>query len=106
MLDRRNRSNRKTRRGVAAAELAFMLVFLPILMLITVDFARFAYAYVTITNCARNGAIWASSNSTAQAQSPYTTLTQAVEADASDFSTKPAVASGWPKYSTTYNGTY
>jgi len=105
MLDRRNRSNRKTRRGVAAAELALMLTFLPLLMLITVDFARFAYAYVTITNCARNGAIWASSNSTAQAQS-YSTLTLAVEADASDFSTKPAVASGWPKYSTTYNGTY
>src|SRR5947209_13304932 len=87
-----------------------MLLFLPFLALITVDFARFAYGYVTVTNCARNGAIYASSNSTARAQSPYynanvNTATQtAALADASTLSPSPTVDS--PKYSSTYDGTY
>ena len=65
MLDCPNRSNRKTRRGVAATELAMMLLFLPFLALITVDFARIIYYSITITNCASIGAIYGSSSPTA-----------------------------------------
>jgi Flp pilus assembly protein TadG len=95
---------RSRRRGAAAAELALAAPVLAFLLVATVDFGRFAYSYVTVTNCARNGAIYASSNSAAQAQSPYASVTLAAQADASNLSPLPTVAS--PQYSTTYNGTY
>src|SRR4051794_10442402 len=112
MLDRPNRSTRKTRRGAAAVELALMLLFLPFLALIIVDFARFAYGYITVSNCARNGAIWASSTTTVQEQHPQydagNTVTQNLQAigqiDASTLSSYPTLDT--PTYSDTYNGTY
>src|SRR5262249_11371117 len=82
---------RRTRPAAAAAELAFLL---PVLVLLTVacaDFARLFYFYVTVTNCARNGAIWAS-DPVAKTTSPYTTLDQAVGADSSGLSLQPATS--------------
>ena len=77
-------SRRGPRRGAAAAELAVMLPVLTLLLVIAVDIARLFHAYVTITNCARNGAIWASSPTTAQAQHPQysssNTVTQNLQA--------------------------
>jgi Flp pilus assembly protein TadG len=104
MLNCRKRNNRKARRGIAATELAMLLVPLTFVLVAVVDFGRLFYSYVTITNCARNGAIYASSSSTAQAQSPYGSVTAAAQADASNLSPLPTVDS--PVYSTTYNGTY
>jgi Flp pilus assembly protein TadG len=99
-----NRRSRKARRGMAATELAMLLLPLTFLLVATLDFGRLFYSYVTITNCARNGAIYASSSSTVQAQSPYGSVTAAAQADASNLSPLPTVDS--PTYSTTYNGTY
>lgn len=104
MLNCRNRSTSKARRGIAATELALLAPLLIFLLLATIDFGRLFYSYVIVTNCARNGAIYASSNSTAQAQSPYANVTAAAQADAGNLSPLPTVDS--PQYSTTYNGTY
>ena len=77
------------RRGAAAAELALVAPFLAFILLIAIDFCRLFFAYTTITNCARNGALWASdplSNNTPgiPSQSPYATLQAAVLADANN----------------------
>lgn len=46
----------KARRGVSATELAIILPALAFLGLVCVDFGRFAYHYVAVTNAARAGA--------------------------------------------------
>jgi Flp pilus assembly protein TadG len=81
---------RPRRRGAAAVELALLLPLLTFLLLMTIDYARLFYHYTTITNCARNGAIWAS-DPTGNADSPYTTLYAAVNADGSGLN--PAISS-------------
>jgi Flp pilus assembly protein TadG len=48
------------RRGVAAVELAVLLPFLCFLFVVAVDYARIFYMAVTVQNCARNGAYYAS----------------------------------------------
>jgi Flp pilus assembly protein TadG len=74
------------RRGAAAAEFAIVLPFLAFILLITVDFCRLYFTYNTITNCARNGALWASdplaNGTVTPSQSPYATVQAAAMADA------------------------
>jgi hypothetical protein len=48
------------RRGVLTAELAILLPTLGLLTVIIVDFSRAFFFYLTITNCALNGADYAS----------------------------------------------
>lgn len=55
------------RPAVAAVELAVLLPLLLLLFVLAVDFARIFYFSLTITNCARNGAVYAS-------QSPVTAV--------------------------------
>jgi Flp pilus assembly protein TadG len=55
--------------------------FLILILLIAIDFCRVFFAYTTITNAARNGALWAS-DPLAATQSPYATLLLAASADA------------------------
>src|SRR5579864_7443228 len=69
-----------SRRGVAAAELAILLPFLGLVLVLGVDFARIYYYYVAVTNCARNGALYAA-DPLAPTQSPYASLTAAAQAD-------------------------
>ncbi len=92
---------RRRRSGVAAVELAVLLPFLGFLAVITTDFARIFYYAVTVTNCARNGAVYAS-DSVQAAQSPYTSVQQAALADASNISPAPNVTA---TYTTSGNGT-
>ena len=76
----------------AAVELAVLLHFLAFIFIIAVDWARIFYYSQTVTNCARNGAIYCS-DPLAQAGSPYASVTQAALADASDMSPAPTVTS-------------
>jgi len=75
---------------VAAVELALLLPFLIFLFVIAVDWARVFYYSVTVTNCARNGAMWLSLTGT-QGNSTYTNVTQAALADAPNVSPAPTV---------------
>jgi Flp pilus assembly protein TadG len=73
----------KRRRAAAAVELALLLPVLTFLLIISVDFARLYYHYVTITNCARNGALWLC-DPIAQTTSKYATVDAAARADATN----------------------
>jgi Flp pilus assembly protein TadG len=75
-----------------AVELALVTPLLGLLLLIVVDFARLYYHYTIVTNCARNGALYAS-DPTAAHDSPYKTLSDATLADAPDLSPQPTVSS-------------
>jgi Flp pilus assembly protein TadG len=52
------------RLGVAATELAVLLPLLCFLFVIAVDYGRIFYYTVTVTNCARNGALYGSQDPT------------------------------------------
>jgi len=52
------------RSGLAAVELALLLPLLSFLFVIVVDYARIFYFSLTVTNCARNGAVYGSQNPT------------------------------------------
>ena len=83
---------RRERRGVAAVELAVLLPFLAFLFVIAVDWSRIFYFSVIVTNCARNGALYAS-DPTTQPSSRYADVTAATLADASNLSPAPSVSS-------------
>jgi Flp pilus assembly protein TadG len=74
---------RGCRRGGSAAELALLAPVLVFILLFAIDFCRVFFAYTTITNAARNGALWAS-DPLAATQSPYATLLAAASVDASN----------------------
>ena len=94
MMRTNNRSQprRGVRRGVASAELAVVLSTLMFICLATCDFARCNYAYVTVANCARNGALYQCDPAFA-ASTPYTSLQNAVAADAGNLSPAPTATS-------------
>ena len=56
------RDTTAVRPGVATVELAVVLPLLCFLFVIAVDFARVFYFDLTVANCARSGAIYASHN--------------------------------------------
>jgi Flp pilus assembly protein TadG len=59
----------RRRRGAAAVELAITLPVLMLIVLGAIDFGRFAYYYIAVTNVARAGGAYGIMN-------PYTTATQ------------------------------
>jgi hypothetical protein len=78
-------------------ELALLLPFLVFLFVIALDFARGFYFALTLNNCARNGALWACDPVNADGGtppvSPYSSISQAALADASNLSPAPNVSS-------------
>ena len=100
------------RRGVAAVELALLAPFLVFLFVVAIDYGRVFFASVTITNCARAGAVYAS-DPFAQRESPYTSIEQAALAEAPTFTPTPTVttangtdADGNPYTAVTVTGTF
>jgi Flp pilus assembly protein TadG len=79
------------RRGAAAVELAAVLSLLCFLTVATCDYGRISRDALIVTNCARNGALYAS-DSTYAAQSGYTSIQAAALADA-NLSSTPTVSS-------------
>jgi Flp pilus assembly protein TadG len=71
----------KNRRGVAVAEFAIILPIVVFLFLIAVDYCRLFYYSQIVTNCARNGAIYASDTFSAW-HAIYPDLTTAAKDDA------------------------
>ncbi len=81
---------KRCRKGVAAVELAVLLPLLVFLFLITIDFARVYYFSLTLTNCARAGALYASDPAVAP-ESPFASVQEAALADATNLSPAPTI---------------
>jgi Flp pilus assembly protein TadG len=75
-----------------AAEAALVLPPCLLLLVITVDFSRLFYYHVTITNCARNGALYLS-DPAGISYSRYQNVQEAALADAGNLSPQPTVSS-------------
>jgi hypothetical protein len=75
---------------------------LAILLLATVDYARFAVGCCKLAVCAENGALYACDPST-QSQSPYANVTAAAQADGAGMSPLPTID---VKYDASYNGSF
>ena len=98
---------RTVRKGAQAVEFAVLLPFLAFMFVIAVDWARIFYYSITVTNCARNGALYMSQQQSAKTtSSPYTDsgyvnlyvnsanpVTAAALADASNLTPTPTVTS-------------
>jgi Flp pilus assembly protein TadG len=111
--------NRNARRGASAAELAIVLPLLLFILVIAADFARLYYYSITITSCARQGAInyYDPNNPYFSTLSPYNTpgpvYQQAALADGTNLSPTPVVsttsgtdAGGNPYVEVTVSGTF
>jgi len=79
-------------RGVAVVELAVLLPLLILLFVLAIDFARVFYFSLSLTNCARAGALYASDPTTAD-ESPFASVEAAALSDASNFSPQPTITS-------------
>jgi Flp pilus assembly protein TadG len=79
------------RTGAAVVELAVLLPLLVFLFLIATDFARVFYSSLTLTNCARAGAIYAS-DPAGMAESPFASTQAAALADATNLSPQPTIS--------------
>jgi Flp pilus assembly protein TadG len=82
---------RPRRTAAATVELAFLLPLLVFLFAIGLDFARVYSPYVTITNCANSGALYASQDAAHSVDTAG--ITAAAQADAGDLSPQPSVSS-------------
>lgn len=80
----------RSRRGIAATELALLLPFLACIFVFAVDWGRVFYYGIVVDNCARNGALYFS-DPYAGAGSPYTSVTAAALADAGNVAPAPTV---------------
>ena len=84
--------SRGGRRGAASVELAVLLPFLLYLAVITVDWARLMYFTISINDCARSGAIWASDEEL-RMRSRYTNVSDAALAEAPQIAPAATVTS-------------
>jgi Flp pilus assembly protein TadG len=91
MQIRRLSARRNSRRGAATVELTLVLPFLAFLFVIAFDFSRIFYFAVTISSCARNGALYAA-NPTLSDKLPYASVQEAALADAVGLKTQPSVS--------------
>jgi len=78
------------RQGAVVVELAVLLPLLVFLFLIATDFARVFYFSLTLTNCARAGALYAS-DPAVMAESPFASAQAAALADATNLSPQPTI---------------
>jgi Flp pilus assembly protein TadG len=62
VLGTARRGSRRRRRGSATLEFALLLPILLSVALLCVDYGRFAFCYIAVTNAARAGAAYASRN--------------------------------------------
>jgi Flp pilus assembly protein TadG len=91
----RSRIGRHRRRGASAVELAVILPLFVTLALGCVDFGRFAYTYIAVSNAARAAAAWEMTHPPSSMASPTTGWQNQVKQAASDeMSQQPGFQSG------------
>ena len=78
------------RLGAAVMELAVLLPLLALLFVIAVDFSRAFYFSLTLQNCARAGALYASDPFVAH-ESPFASCEEAALSDATNLSPAPTI---------------
>ena len=81
------------RRGAALVELAIALPLLSFVLLVVADFARVFHDYLTITDCSRNGALYASTSTSQSASTYQSGIASSSLADVGGLSPSPTVAS-------------
>ena len=89
--DGRARSRGRARRGAALVELVITLPMLSFILVASTDFARGFHDLVTITDCARNGSLYASQNSTLAPSAYNSGVTSSALAGSGGMSTTPTV---------------
>jgi len=82
---------RRRRRAAAAVELALLLPFLAFIFVAGVDYARVFYYYLTVTNCARSGALYGSTD--AAHASDTAGIQSAAQAESTELAPKLSVRS-------------
>jgi len=83
------------RRGSSATELAIILPLFVTILLGCVDFGRFAYTYIAVSNAARAGAAWAMLNQPASYTSPAAAWQTSIQtAVSNEMSLQPGFQSG------------
>lgn len=80
----RTRQGRHRRRGSSAIEMAIILPLFVLIVLGCVDFGRFAYTYIAVSNAARAAAAWEMTNQPSSMTSPPATWTANVQQAAID----------------------
>jgi hypothetical protein len=103
MQSRTRRTDRGPRRGALSAELAVFLPVFGLTIMAAMDFSRAFYYYLTITNCACNGAVYATSDDSHKADTTNITLYAKYDWP-SNLSPQPTVTAGAP--GTDAYGTY
>ncbi len=78
------------RKGASVVELALLLPLLVFLFMIAIDFARIFFFSLTLMNCARAGALYAS-DPTTNLESPFANVQAAALADATNISPAPTI---------------
>ena len=79
----------RRRRAAAAAELALLLPLLSYICVLTIDYSRLFFAWATIAECAYNGTYYLSNTAKVTTATGWTSLQQAVLADATNLSPSP-----------------
>lgn len=99
--------SRRQRRGASTVELAILLPFICFMFALAVDYARIFYFAVTLENCARNGAYYASNYPNANHIYSdiygYKTMNEAIMSDAVNVSSMAATPD--PTYQVQYGAT-
>jgi Flp pilus assembly protein TadG len=80
----------RNRRGAAVVELAVLVPLLAFLFVIAIDFGRIYHYSLTLQNCARAGALYASDPYVAH-ESPFASTEEAALADATNISPAPTI---------------
>ncbi len=92
MNQRRARGRRNQGRAAAAVELVLMLPMLAFVCLVAIDYSRLFFAWATLADVARDGALYASDSSFATSTTFANTQAAAL-ADASNLSPAPTIVS-------------
>jgi len=87
--DSKTSGRRHRRRAAAATELALLLPVLCYIGVITVDYSRLFFAWSTIAECAHNGAYYLSNTANVTTATGWSTLQEAVLADATNLNPAP-----------------
>jgi Flp pilus assembly protein TadG len=91
MLFRQTHRGGAGRQGVAASELVIVASVFLFILLVSTDFARLYYDYITVSGCARNGALYGCLDATHSTDT--TGIQTAALTDAGTMSSTPSVSS-------------